>query len=74
MVGRAVAFITRDLLFESSHSQTYIEHLFTINCVEKTKIKKKDAGNCPFFIKTKQKNQLGRVRERGRMKENRKNK
>ena len=26
----------------------YIEHLFSVNCIEKTKIKKKDAGNGPF--------------------------
>ena len=30
----------------------YIEHLFTVNCIEKTKIKKKEAGNLPFFKKT----------------------
>ena len=27
----------------------YIEHLFTVNCIEKTKIKKKEAGNGPIF-------------------------
>ena len=27
----------------------YIEHLFTVNCIEKTKIKKKEAGNGPFL-------------------------
>ena len=26
----------------------YVEHLFTVNCIEKTKIKKKYAGNGPF--------------------------
>ena len=26
----------------------YIEHLFTVNCIEKTKIKEKEAGNGPF--------------------------
>ena len=41
-VGRAVAFDTRDLRFESSHQQIFIKHLFTVNCVEKTKIKKKE--------------------------------
>ena len=25
-----------------------IEHLFTVNCIEKTKIKEKEAGNGPF--------------------------
>ena len=28
----------------------YIEHLFTVNCIEKTKIKKKEAGNGPIFF------------------------
>ena len=27
----------------------YIDHLITVNCIEKTKIKKKEAGNGPFF-------------------------
>ena len=26
----------------------YIEHLFPVNCIEKTKIKKKEAGNGHF--------------------------
>ena len=26
----------------------YIEHLFTVNCIEKTKIIKKEAWNAPF--------------------------
>ena len=26
----------------------YIEHLFAVNCIEKTKIKKKEAENGPF--------------------------
>ena len=29
----------------------YIEHLFTVNCVEKTKIKKKRSGMAHFFKK-----------------------
>ena len=49
--GRAVAANTRDPRFESSHRQTFIEHLFPVNCVEKTKIKKKEAENGPFFFK-----------------------
>ena len=44
-VGRAVASDTRDTQFESSHWQTFIEHLLAVDCVEKTKIKKKEAGN-----------------------------
>ena len=31
----------------------YIEHLSSVNCIEKTKIKKKEAGNGPFFFKKK---------------------
>ena len=27
----------------------YIKHLFPVNCIEKTKIKKKETGNGPFF-------------------------
>ena len=48
-VGRAVASDTRDPRFESRHRQTFIKHLFTVSCVEKTKIKKKEAGNGPFL-------------------------
>ena len=29
----------------------YIEHLFTVNCIAKTKIKKKRPGMAHFFIK-----------------------
>ena len=28
-----------------------IEYLFTVNCMEKTKLKKKEAGSGPFFLK-----------------------
>ena len=38
-VGRAVASDPRGLRFKSSHSQK-----FTVNCIEKTKIKKKRPG------------------------------
>ena len=31
----------KGLQFESSHWQNDIEHLFTVDCIEKTKIKKK---------------------------------
>ena len=45
-VGRAVASDTRGPRFESSHWQkNYVGHLFTINCVGKTKIK-----NGPPFV------------------------
>ena len=42
-VSRAVASDTRDPQFESSHWQTFIKHLFTVKCIEKMKIKKKEA-------------------------------
>ena len=43
---------TRGPRFEYSHWQKiYIEHVFIVNCIEKTKINKKDAGNGPFFLK-----------------------
>ena len=47
------------LEFRGSNSvirKIYIEHLFTVNCIEKTKIKKKEAGNGPF--KKKQNKQV----------------
>ena len=44
-VGRAVDFNARDARFEYSHGL----FLFTVNCTEKTKIKKKYAYNCPFL-------------------------
>ena len=50
-VGRAVAFDTRGPRFDSSHRQNFIEHLFIINCIEKTKIKKKRPGMAHFFLK-----------------------
>ena len=39
-MGRVVAFDTRDPRFKSGHQQI----LLTINCIEKTKIKKKRLG------------------------------
>ena len=50
-VGRAVASNTRDLWFKSSHRQTFIKHLFTVNCVEKTKIKIKRPWMAHFLKK-----------------------
>ena len=43
-VGRAVASTTRGPWFESSHCKFNIEHLFTVNCIEKMKIKNKRPG------------------------------
>ena len=49
-VGRAVASNSGGLRFESSYRQTFISdiQLFTVNCIEKTKIKKKETGKGPF--------------------------
>ena len=41
---------TRGLRFDSSHWQNFIEHLFIINCIEKTKINKKRPGMAQFFF------------------------
>ena len=54
-VGGAVAFNTRGLRFDSSHRQNFIEHLFIINCIEKTKINKKRLGMAHFLKKKKKK-------------------
>ena len=45
-VGRAVAFDARGSRFESNYRQTFISdsYLFTVSCIEKTKIKKKRPG------------------------------
>ena len=43
-VGRVVASTTRGPWFESSHCKFNIEHLFTVNCIEKMKIKNKRPG------------------------------
>ena len=40
-VGREVAYDTRGLWFEYNDRQIFQEHLFTVNCIEKKKIKKK---------------------------------
>ena len=45
-VGRAVASDTRGPRFESSLRQKF--KLNIVNCIKKTKIKKKEAGNGPF--------------------------
>ena len=50
-VGRAVAYDTRGPQFDSSHQQNFIEHLFIINCIEKTKINKKRPGVAHFLKK-----------------------
>ena len=39
-VGRVVASDTRGPRFKSGHQQT-LHYLYTVNCIEKTKIKKK---------------------------------
>ena len=51
-VGKAVTSDVRGPWFKSSHQQTFIAdiYLFTVNCNEKTKIKK-EAGNGPVLKK-----------------------
>ena len=51
-VGRVVASDNRGPRFKSSHRRNCI-HILTINCIEKTKIKKKEAGNGPILRKEK---------------------
>ena len=46
-VGRAVASGSRGLRFKSSHRRN-IYWTFTVNCIKKTKIKIKEAGNSPL--------------------------
>ena len=46
-VGWAVTSDSRGPWFESSHHQNLF-WLLTVNCIKKTKIKEKEAGNCPF--------------------------
>ena len=46
-VGRVVTPNTRDPWFESSHWQNLSCTKFTINCIEKTKIKEKQAPDDP---------------------------
>ena len=50
-VGRAVASDPRGPRFEFSHWQTFKSkiYLFTVNCIEKTKIKKKRPGMAHFY-------------------------
>ena len=50
VVAQLVASDTRGPLFEFSHRQTFISEIYlvTINCIEKTKIKKKTPGREPW--------------------------
>ena len=41
----------------------YIEHLFIVNCIEKTKIKEKEGGNGPF-LKNKRRSLMQQVGKR----------
>ena len=50
-VGRAVASDVRGPRFISSHRRNLNWTLFTVNWIEKTKIKKKEVGNGPFLKK-----------------------
>ena len=47
-VSRAVASDSRGPRFESRHRQKFKLNIFTVSCVERTKIKKKEAGKGPF--------------------------
>ena len=47
-VGRAVASDIRGPRFNPAIGRIYVENLFTINFIEKTKINEKEAGNGPF--------------------------
>ena len=49
-VGRAVAFNTRGPRLEYSHRHNIYIELFIVNCIEKTKIKKKRPGCLPHII------------------------
>ena len=49
-VGRAVASDTRGPWFESNHPQT-LYYLYTVNCIEKIKIKKKRPWMAHFYMK-----------------------
>ena len=57
-VGRVVASDAKGPRFESSHRQTLISdiYLYTVNYIEKTKIKKKRPGMAHFLKKEKRKN------------------
>ena len=46
--GRAVASETRDPQFEPSHWRILKMYLLNVNCIEKTKIKKKRPGRAHF--------------------------
>ena len=50
-VGSAVSSDARGYQFESSHWQTFLSdiYLLTVNCIEKTKIKKKRPGMAHFL-------------------------
>ena len=48
-VGKPVASDTRGPRFESCHWRSFYWTLLTVNCVEKTKIKKKRPGMAHFF-------------------------
>ena len=48
-VGRTVASNTRGPRIASSHQQILYWTLFAVNCIDKTNIKKKEAGNGQFL-------------------------
>ena len=59
-VGKTFASDTRGSWFESSRRQNLYQTFFTVNCIEKTKIKKKRPGIAHFLtmIRTRQSNAM----------------
>ena len=55
-LAKAVAFYTKGPLFESRHQQSFYWILFTVNCIEKKKIKKKWLGMAHFLKKNSSQN------------------
>ena len=51
LVERSLA-IPEDQGWNPVIGKIYIEHLFTVNCIEKTKIKKKRSGMAHFLKKS----------------------
>ena len=51
LAGRAIASNSRGPKFESKHRQNIYWTFFTVNCIERTKIKIKEAVNGQLFLK-----------------------
>ena len=57
-VGRAVVSNTRGPRFEYSHRQILNWTLFTVNCIEKTKLKKKRGREWPILCKKRKRHSV----------------